>query len=303
MLAKLKRHAFSMKLERDSTLWACYPTPRFPAISITGDRCALNCKHCGHRYLKHMIFCSSPTALYEMCLNLVANGAHGALLSGGYNTEGYVPFEQFLEAIERVKRETGLFVSVHTGLMPGWLGRELGRAGVDLADFDLIGDDETIKLVLGIDRTAEDYRYSLRVLKRSIPHVVPHVCIGLHAGEIKGERTALELATEVDPRTLVFLVLVPTLGTGFEHVVAPAQEEIGKIIAEARLKFPKATLALGCMRPRDGRRVEIERQALLSGIDRIEIPSRDTIEIARKLGLRVRRLDACCSVPLGWQGG
>jgi hypothetical protein len=219
------------------------------------------------------------------------------LLSGGYNGEGYVPFGPFLDAIERVKSETGLFISVHTGLVPDWLARELGRVAVDLADFDLIGDNETIKFVLGIDRTTEDYRRSLHVLKRSLPHVAPHICIGLHAGEIKGERAALEFAAEINPQMLVLLVFIPTVGTAFEHITGPSPAEVGELIAEARLKFPGVMLALGCMRPRDAGRVELELQALRSGVDRMEIPSERTIEAARKLGLRVLKLDACCSVP------
>jgi hypothetical protein len=297
MAADIQRRAFLMKLERNHTFWACYPHPKFPTLSITGDTCALNCKHCNRRYLRHMLPCLTPDVLFTTCLNSASNGARGVLLSGGYNGEGYVPFEPFLDAIERVKRETGLFISTHTGLVPGWLAHELGRVGVDLADFDLIGDDETIKLVLGIDRTVEDYRRSLHVLKRSLPHVVPHICIGLHAGVIKGERVALEFAAEISPRALVLLMLMPTPGTEFERITGPSPAKIGELIAEARLKFPETMLALGCMRPRDAGRVELELQALRSGVDRMEVPSEQTIEAARKLGLQVLRLNACCSVP------
>lgn len=297
MTGKPRTRAFSLKLKRDPTFFACYPRPKFPVLSITGGACALNCKHCGKRYLEHMPPCLTPDALYTTCKELAANGTRGLLLSGGYNSEGYVPFEPFLDAIERVKRETGLFISVHTGLAPSWLARELGRAGVDLADFDLIGDDETIGLVLGIDRTVEDYSRAMKTLKRSLPHVAPHICVGLHAGEIRGERKAIEIAAEIDPQVLVMLVLVPTSGTGFERVTGPSPEEVGETIRRARTKLPETTLALGCMRPRDGRRAEFELQALHSGVDRIEIPSELTLETARRIGLNVRRLDMCCAVP------
>ncbi len=295
--SRIQRRALVTKLAHGPTFYACYPHPHFPTLSITGSTCTLQCKHCGGRYLKQMSPCPTPDALLKTCLELASNGARGVLLSGGYNDEGYVPFEPFLDSIERVKRETGLFISTHTGLLPGWLAHELGRVGVDLADFDLIGDDETIKLVLGIDRTAEDYRRSIHVLKRSLPHVVPHICIGLHAGVIKGERVALEFAAEISSRTLVLLVLMPTPGTEFERITGPSPAEVGELIAGTRLKFPEAMLALGCMRPRDAGRVELELQALRSGVDRMEVPSEQTIQAARKLGLQVLRLDACCSVP------
>lgn len=297
MTDELQSRAFSVKFKRDPTFFACYPHPRFPVLSITGRKCALNCKHCGRRYLEHMRPCLTPDTLFTTCAELAANGARGLLISGGYNNEGYVPFEPFLDAIERVKRETGLFINAHTGLVPSWLARELGRAGIDLADFDLIGDDETIKLVLGIDRTVEDYRNSMKALKRSLPYVVPHICVGLHAGEIRGELKALEVAAEINPQSLVMLVLLPTSGTGFEHVAGPSPEAVGETIAEARLKLPETMLALGCMRPRDSRRVEFEFQALSSGIDRVELPSEQTLEAARRIGLNVRKLDMCCAVP------
>lgn len=297
MTGELQSKAFSMKFKRDSTFYACYPNPKFPVFSITGGACALNCKHCGRRYLKHMHPCLTPDVLFTTCSMLVANGAHGVLLSGGYNAEGYVSFEPFLEAIERIKRELGLFLNVHTGLIPRELARELGRAGVDMVSFDLIGSDETIELVLGIEKTTRDYEQTLKELRRAVPHVVPHICIGLHEGKIRGEARALEIAAKIQPTALVFLVLVPTTSTGFEKVLPPPPSEVGRVIADARIKFPEATIALGCMRPRGNRRAEFELQALRSGIDRIEIPSKRTIEVARDLGLDVKKLEACCAVP------
>jgi hypothetical protein len=293
-----QEQAFKTKLVKDPTFYACYPNPRFPTISITGDSCAFRCKHCGGSYLKQMIHCSTPNVLSNTCLKLASDGARGVLLSGGYNEEGYISFEPFLDAIEQVKHETGLFISAHTGLMPGWLAREIGRAGVDLADFDLIGDDETIKEVLGIERTVEDHRRTLLELSRCLPHVVPHICIGLHAGELRGELAALGIVADLNFSTLVLLVLNPTIGTKFEDVSQPSPPVIGEVVARARLRLPGATLALGCMRPRGVERVEIELQALRSGIDRVEIPQQRTIEAARAMGLNIKRLEACCAVPI-----
>jgi len=220
------------------------------------------------------------------------------LLSGGYNEEGYVPFEPFLDAIERVKRETGLFISAHTGLVPGWLAQELGKAGVDLVDFDLIGDDETVELVMGIDRSVEDYRRAMKALERSLPHVVPHICIGLHAGELRGEFRALEMVSGFKISGLVFLALVPTPGTPFEKVESPSPPAVGEVIARARLSFPEIPLALGCMRPRSRHRVEFEFQAVRSGVDRMVAPAPDTIKEVKRKGIEVKRVDACCSLPV-----
>jgi hypothetical protein len=228
---------------------------------------------------------------------LSQNGARGVLLSGGYNDEGYVPFGPFIDAIERVKRETGLFLNVHTGLAPAWLARELGRVEVDMASVDLIGSNETVKLVLNIEKTTKDYERALKDLERTVPNVVPHLCIGLHEGKLVGERKALEILGNINIAALVFLVIIPTPGTPFQNISPPQPMVIGKLIAEARLMFPKIPLALGCMRPRGKDRAETEIQALKSGIDRIELPSNRTLEIARTMGLKIKKLEACCAVP------
>ncbi|MEA1904718.1 MAG: radical SAM protein [Candidatus Hadarchaeota archaeon] len=289
--------AFAVKLDRSPILWASYPKPKFSTLSITGERCALNCKHCGGHYLKHMISCPTPTSFYETCLDLALSGKRGVLISGGYNEGGWVPLEGFLEAIESVKRETGLFLNVHTGLVPPKTARGLGEAGVDMVSFDMIGSDETVEYVLGIKRKAKDYERTLRMLTREIPHVAAHICVGLHEGRLKGERKALSMVEDVDTSALVFLVLIPTPSTPFEKAQPPSPTEVGELIAEARLKFPDIPLALGCMRPRDDSRVETELQAIGAGIDRIVLPSAEAVRAARKMGLEVRQLRACCSVP------
>lgn len=292
-----KGRAFAVKLDRSPILWASYPNPKFSTISITGERCALDCKHCGGHYLKHMIPCPTPSSLYETCLNLAANGTRGVLISGGYNEEGWVPLEGFLEAIESVKRETGLFLNVHTGLVPPKTARGLGEAGVDMVSFDMIGSNETVKYVLGIKRKAKDYERTLRMLAREISHVATHICVGLHEGRLKGERKALSMVEDVDISALVFLVLIPTPGTSFEKVQPPSSTEVGELIAETRLKFTDIPLALGCMRPRDDGRVETELQAIRAGIDRIVLPSTEAVGAARTMGLEIRQLGACCGVP------
>ncbi len=291
------REAFKTKIKRDRTLHSCYPHPSFPTISITGDSCVLNCKHCSHHYLRGMISCGTPDKLNETFASLASDGTRGVLLSGGDNKEGYVPFEPFLESIGEVKRQTGLFISAHTGLVPKWLGLKMGKAGIDLADFDLIGDDETIELVLGINKKVKDYQRAMMVLNRFLPYVIPHICVGLHAGEIRGELKALDMASKLAPPIIVLLVLNPTSGTKFENLNPPSIKDFEKVAIEARMKFPEVELALGCMRPRGSERQKIELAALRAGFDRIELPSKLTIKTAREMGLRVKNLFSCCAVP------
>ncbi len=244
-----------------------------------------------------MIPCPTPKQFLRTCKKLSSNGARGLLLSGGYNAEGYVPFEPFLDAIERVKRETGLFISAHTGLMPRWLIHELAGVGLDAAFFDVVGSNETIELVFGIERKITEYKRTLKVLRREVRWVAPHVCIGLHKGKIVGEFEALEMISAVDIDVLVFLVFVPTTGTAFENVQAPDPSAVSEVISKAREMFPTIPLTLGCMRPRVAGRIELELAALKAGVNRMEIPHKQTLGVARSMGLIVKRLDACCAVP------
>jgi hypothetical protein len=179
------------------------------------------------------------------------------------------------------------------------LAKELARAGVDLVDFDLVGDDETIRFTIGADKKTSDYLRAMKILKRFLPELVPHICIGLHGGELKGEFKALEMAAEINPRMLVILVLNPTRGTRFEKATPPSTWEAMRVINRAREELPRTRLALGCMRPKGWRREELESAAFHAGVSRIVTPSRRTLEVAEKSGFRIRTLDACCAVPLG----
>ncbi|MEM2878120.1 MAG: hypothetical protein QXG10_00985 [Candidatus Hadarchaeales archaeon] len=255
------------------------------------------CARCRGRYLKGMIPCLTPENLYDRCLDLEASGAFGVLLSGGCNEDGYVPLNSYLDIIQRIKEETNLFLAAHTGLVPSWLARELGRAGIDLVDFELFGDCRTIKLMTGLDRTPKDYMRVMNDLRRHIPHVVPHVCIGAHGGELLGER-AVDIAAEADPEVIVFLIFVPAQDTALHDVCPPDPKSVGEVIARAR-GLISGEISLGCMRPKGIYREEYEREALMAGVDRMEIPSRQTVEQASGMGIRIGVMNVCCSVPLG----
>src|SRR5450756_385835 len=92
-------------------------TTDFPTISVTGNACALNCKHCGGKVLETMHPALSPEELFELGLKLKQNGAVGCLISGGCLPDGYVPLDGFVPVLGRFKRELGLTVFVHTCLL------------------------------------------------------------------------------------------------------------------------------------------------------------------------------------------
>src|SRR5574342_232636 len=68
----------------------CSSTNEFPTISVTGNACALNCKHCGGKVLETMHPALSPDELFELGNKLKQKGALGCLVSGGCLPDGSV---------------------------------------------------------------------------------------------------------------------------------------------------------------------------------------------------------------------
>ena len=274
-----------------------YPYPRFPAVSITGGWCALKCKHCMGKYLEGMTPIGSPEELKEFSLRLEERGGVGLLVSGGCTLDGRVPLERFLNALRWIKEHTELIINVHTGLVDGERAEEIASTGIDIASIDIVGSDQTIRDVYGLKATVEDYEETLHsLMETSIPAVVPHLCVGLDHGKIIGEARALEIIGEAKPQQMVILALIPTPGTPMEGVNPPPPTDVAKATALARLLMPKASISLGCMRPRAERKM-LETLCLKAGADRIVLPSKAARSWAEAHSLKILELDGCCSIP------
>lgn len=275
------------------------PQPRFPSVSVTGDKCALRCEHCKGHFLTGMANTDTPRKLKDYCSRLDADGGVGVLVSGGSDLRGHVPLEGFLEAITWVKENTSLIVNLHTGLLNLQQAEGIASTGADVVSMDVVGSDDTIKGVYGLDATVQDYAETLVNLRDArVPYLVPHVCAGLDFGEIKGEARALEIIGDVDPDIIVIIALIPTRGTGMENVTPPSVDAIAKTVAAARLMHSDTSIAMGCMRPKAEKNLE-ELLAIQAGADRIVLPSRSTVEYALREGFTVKHLDGCCAIPKG----
>ncbi len=205
-----------------------------------------------------------------------------------------MPFEPYLEAISEVNEETDLFLSAHSGLPPEELVRDMIEAGVDEVDFDFVLDNETIRERISPKLSGEDYRKTLKFMTREVPHVAPHVNIGLSGRQLEAEREAVDFLSAFDISVLVLLVLIPPRGWEAE---TPTPDELSSFIAQTRLDFPETPLALGCMRPKGTERAEIETAAIEAGVDRIVLPSNEAEKRAKDLGLSIEDVGTCCSVP------
>lgn len=267
----------------------------FPSISITGNACALKCKHCDGRILKTMIPALTPNELIKTLKKIKESGGIGCLISGGCLPNGSVPIERFLEVIKKAKQDLGLKIVVHTGLISYEVAKGLSNAGIDAALIDIIGSDETIKDVYRLNLSIKAYESSLRALKMAEIPLVPHVLVGLHYGKLKGEYKALEMISNYDPAAVIIIAFIPIKGTLMENVSPPSPYDITKVIAVARFLLPNTPLVLGCARPTGKHRIETDTLAIKAGINAIAFPSRNAIELANEYKLNVSFYSTCCS--------
>ena len=271
----------------------CFFNEPFTPVSLTGTRCALKCRHCNSHYLSHMLD-GSPGKLYTQAANLSNKGAKGILLSGGSMPDGSVPTYEQADIILKIKRDLNLKISAHTGIINQKHAQVLFKY-LDMALVDVLGDDDTIHDILGIDASAHNYENTLKELSSAGIPLAPHIIVGLQDGKLKGEFRALEIVKKFNPEVVVIVVFIPTKGTSMEGTAPPKLEDVVKVMIKAREMFD-VPLSLSCVRPGGRYRSMLDRYAILCGIDRIAVPSRSAYATARELGLNIIEIPKmCCS--------
>ncbi len=255
------------------------------AVSSTGEKCALNCSHCGGYYLKKMV-------TLEEALCKKREGVISYLISGGYDLQGTVPHWAQWERIKRLSRRGAL--NLHTGLVTAEEAQKLATVA-KVVSFDFVVDEETIQEVYGLSATGQDFIDSFHFLRRHT-RVIPHLCLGLKGGQMQGEFRALEILQQEKVEAISLIIFTPTPGTLFASCSPPSLEEIGCFLAKARIMFPQVPLYLGCMRPGGRYRESLDQLALQAGINKIVQPVPALRQLASDLGLTVIRGEECCSL-------
>jgi uncharacterized radical SAM superfamily protein len=275
-------------------------TPQcFPSVSITGTECKLNCKHCRGKLLERMAAGTTPQALYEACVEIKKSGAEGCLISGGSLKDGSVPLMDFIPEIKRVKQELGLKIVVHTGIVYPQIAEALADAGIDAAMLDIIGAQETAKEVYHLECDIVAFEESITLLEKNNIPIAPHIIVGLHYGQVKGEREALAMLARHRPTVVVIIAFMPLEGTPMHETNPSTPEEIARVTLASRLLMPETPLLLGCARPAGMHKIETDIWSIKAGVDGIAFPSEDACEFAEELGLDIKFHQRCCS--LLWQ--
>jgi hypothetical protein len=272
----------------------------WPAVSITGPDCKLQCDHCKAKILEPMIPARTPDELWRVANQQIEHGARGMLLTGGSNHRNEVEYDPFYPMIRRLKDAFPTFrIALHTALVERDTAQHMADSGIDAAMLDVIGAQETITQVYHLKRSVDDFERTLENLVATRLKVVPHIVLGLHYGKLLGERRALEMVQRHRPAALVLVVVMPFYAPAHRPFSVPESREIGRFFLDARQALPDIPLLLGCARPAGRAKTEIDTYAVMAGLDGIAHPADGMVELASRLGRPVRVAAACCSMAAG----
>lgn len=273
-----------------------YTSNIFPAVSVTGSWCALNCRHCRRKMIERLDSVCEPNELVELCRRFHEKGAVGVLFTGGCTLEGKVPLYDFLDAFRKIKDETGMLLIAHTGILGFDEANSLKDAGLDGVCVDVVGSEETTREVYGIEIYPEDYRRTLKALERAgIGNISPHVCVGLHNGILFHEKSALDIISCIKPTNVVVIGLTNLSDTPMENIwIKP--EDVAEVLCEARIRFPESYVSLGCAHGKGEVRAEIEKLAVQCGVNNIAVPTKAAYAEAEACSLEIKEFSACCSL-------
>ncbi len=271
----------------------------FPAFSVTGGACALDCDHCHAKILEPMIAATSAADLDREVRRLVeTQDLQGFLLSGGSNRRNEIRYERYWPVVAALKRDfPHLRVAVHSALIDRDRAQAMADAGVDTAMLDIIGAAQTIREVYHLDRPVADFEQALAALTATRMEVVPHIVIGLHYGRILGERAALEIIARYPVHALVLVVIMPFYAAPGTFVT-PDTHAVGEIFLAAREQLPEREVLLGCARPPGMHKRVTDAYAVMAGLDGIAFPADGAVAVAGIAGRACSQAHACCSLKL-----
>lgn len=276
----------------------------FPAFSVTGGACALDCDHCQAKILEPMIPATTPEMLDAKVRDLVLlQDLQGFLLSGGSNRRNEIKYEKYYPVVEKLKRDFPyLKVAIHSALLDEPRARMMESAGVDTAMMDVIGAQETIREVYHLERSVDDFEATLAALCATRMEVVPHIVIGLHYGRLLGEAKALDICARHAIHSLVLVVVMPFFARS-GMFVTPSAHDVGRIFFEARQRLAAKPVLLGCARPPGMHRRIVDAYAVMAGLDGIAFPAEGVIGVCEAIGRPYEQQHACCSIKVGGSFG
>ncbi|MEM1675650.1 MAG: radical SAM protein [Desulfurococcaceae archaeon] len=257
------------------------PGFKYPSISITGDKCWLQCTYCRGRFLKTMIYVDNPNDLKDF-VERMYNNINGFLLSGGFNKDGYLPIEDYLIVLSEIKEKYDLSISIHPGLMNSNLIERLSEIGIDVIDYELITDEYVIRYLKNLVKTPRDFiEIYEKYIESGFKAVVPHIPIGL--GKVDWVYDVIDYLTTTKQDNVVFLIAMdsdPTIWRDSLNILRIARNKLNNLIS------------LGCMRPFEYKRRYDKLIINNYLVDRIVNPIREIVSKGNYIVY-----ETCCSLP------
>jgi len=271
----------------------------FLNISITGNDCQLQCRHCRGVLLKGMISAGSSKRLVELIEKYLKSGKlKGMLISGGFDRSGKLAFASIIDGIKEIKAKYPyLTMYIHTGFLDRKEAQALKSSGVDAVLTNLIKSQKAIEEVYNLSgRTYQDYLNTIKVLKEYGLKVSPHIIIGLENGELSDEFAMVEDAIDLKVDSIVFVILKKaSKDISFPASKVP-HKDIIKLVKHARGLSPDMLLSFGCAKPPGNDRHLLEIELIKTGIDAIAFPSEKTVKYAVKNKIAHTFLEKCCAI-------
>jgi uncharacterized radical SAM superfamily protein len=296
---RLNFYTPTFKYYQSSEIASCGKSA-WPAVSITGSECKLQCDHCKAKILEPMVPAKSPEELWRVVNGFVEQGAGGMLLTGGSNHQNHVEYDDYYATIRRIKDEFPEFkIALHTALVTEDVALSMEQSGIDAAMMDVIGAQETITQVYHLKRKVDDFEQTLETLVNTNMKVVPHIVLGLHYGEFLGEWNALEMLQRHTPDAVVLVVVMPQYAPEKRPFVTPDVNQVGQFFLDARRGLPNTPLLLGCARPSGVAKQVIDGYAVMAGMSGIAHPADGVVELAARLERKVKLTPSCCSIAVG----
>lgn len=270
------------------------PGKRFPAISITGSHCQLNCPHCSGRPLASMLCADTPDKLLAIASHLEDSGALGFLLSGGCDSTGVLPIRPFLRTIATIKATTSLKINAHIGYPRADEAKGLVSSGIDVFSLNFPINDDVGLRIMRTPNAVQRYLEARDFLEREgASKVVPHVLIGLT--RIESEIDGLRIFERNPPTGMVVISFNPLSKTPMRTTPPPDEMHIGEFLSRCKETLPETKIVLGCMRKRGNYR--FEKYLMEQLLDGIVMPSKRAAELCRK-SVKIEEYEGCCALYL-----
>lgn len=229
----------------------------------------------------------NPRDIVEKVYSLWLNGVKGLLISGGFDKNGKLPVEPFIDKLIDVKKKTNLFMSIHLGLVRD--KEIIGQVAefADLVDYELLWNEYMIRIVKNIDALREIFTEVFKLVRDSGLDIVPHIYAWhpwITIDELREEITYLN--NEGVDRAILLVYIPP----GEVNLNVDSQR-ILENIKYIRSRF-HGELYMGCMRPWIVKKSIDKILVEESLVDRIVNPYYKSNE-----STSFELFDACCSIP------